>query len=174
MKSCRTLIIYKYVEYLLYLLLAEVALCCCNFKMCINVCSIVYIYLKMFYCYSIYYFHLYSAFLCILFIVQFFLCLQLNGNTGQWVLLSCIYFTLFYHVCWHKNVLWDNLSHILLHFCFHFQAQMSWSGFSTTSRASRTAAKPGNTPATCWRPASFDTPSTRSPSPNSATTSSGT
>lgn len=55
--------------------------------------------------------------------------------------------------------------------CVHCQAQMLSSGSSITLRDSATAVKPGNTPATCWKPASFDILSTRSPSPSSVTTS---
>lgn len=47
-------------------------------------------------------------------------------------------------------------------------------GCSTTLKGFLIAEKPANTPATCWRPATSDTLSTRSPSLNSVTTSSET
>lgn len=50
-----------------------------------------------------------------------------------------------------------------------------WStGCSTTLKGFQIAEKPVNTLATCWRPATSDTLSTRSPSLNSVTTSLGT
>lgn len=48
---------------------------------------------------------------------------------------------------------------------------MWWTGSSIMWKGSQIAEKPVNTPATCWRPATSDTLSTRSPSLNSVTTS---
>lgn len=51
------------------------------------------------------------------------------------------------------------------------QALMWWTGSSIMWKGSQIAEKPVNTPATCWRPATSDTLSTRSPSLNSVTIS---
>lgn len=54
------------------------------------------------------------------------------------------------------------------------QVRMWWTGSTVTSRVSPTAVKLASTQATCWRPVTSVTPSTRWPSPSSATTCSET
>lgn len=80
------------------------------------------------------------------------------------------------NLTWFLNISWELCQHQpLTSVCPRsVQVQTWWTGSTVTSKVSPTVVKLASTQATCWRPVTSVTPSTRWPSPSSATTCSET